>query len=109
MICFAKTLPLLVLDLFEPHISTGKALRIMHTQRRTALRTGPFFVFVFNEFHYADRLYAFQIFQYACSIFGSITLIQMIEAFARELIAVETILKLPLDQIFAVFYPAIYT
>jgi hypothetical protein len=43
--------------LFEPHIPAGKALRLMHTEHRAALRTNPFLVFVFHKIPYANFPY----------------------------------------------------
>jgi hypothetical protein len=60
-----ETLPLRMLYLFVPHISTRKTLRLMHTYHCATLMTGPLFIFIFNEIHDTDFLYANQIFQYA--------------------------------------------
>jgi hypothetical protein len=74
----------------------------MHGKHLTTFRTGPFFILVLDEMVYTEYFDAGEIVYDACSIPGTIALIQVGQACARELVAGEAILKFPFDQLFTV-------
>jgi hypothetical protein len=85
---------------------TRKALRLMHTEHRTAARTCPFLVFILDEFLYANFLNTLEVVYYTRAILGSIALIQVHQACTRKVAAIKAILDFALYHIFAGFNPA---
>jgi hypothetical protein len=89
-----------------PGISTGKAVQFMHTEHRAAAGAGPFLIFIFDKFLYANFLYIQEVVHYARAILGSIALIQMHQARAGKVAAIEAILDFALYHVFAGLDPA---
>jgi radical SAM superfamily enzyme with C-terminal helix-hairpin-helix motif len=74
----------------------------MHAQHRPALWTGPLFIFIFDEMTDPEFLDAQKIIDRARSVIGFIAFVQMDQACARELGAVEAILKSSIYQFLAI-------
>jgi hypothetical protein len=89
-----------------PLVSANKALLYMNAYQLTALKTGPFFLFVSNEMSYAELLYVHEIIDHAHTILGSITLIQVIQPVARKQVTAEAVFDLTLLYLLTVFDPA---
>ena len=80
----------------------------MHAEHGTAVGTGPFLVFVPDEISYADAFNAGQIIDWARPILQRVALIEVCQALAGELVAVEAILASPVCQLLAVLNSARY-
>jgi hypothetical protein len=80
----------------------------MHTKDRAALRTGPFYIFIYDEIIDANFFYAAQIADYTCSILGAVAFIQVLHAWARKFSALVTKLQFPGYHLFAVLNLAGY-
>jgi len=63
----------------------------MNTNQLTALGTGPPFLFVSHEMSYVELLHVHEIVNHTHSIFGSITLIQMIHPVASKPVTAEAV------------------
>jgi hypothetical protein len=74
----------------SPFVS-AKALRFMNTYQLTALRTGPLFLFIFNENSYAELLHLHKVINHTHTILGSIALIQVFEPVARKPVTAEAV------------------
>jgi hypothetical protein len=86
-----------------PFVSAKKALRFMNTYQLAALGTGPLFQFVFNEMSYTEFLYVREILNHTHSILGPVTLIQVIQPVAGEIVTAEAVPGVVLPKLFTVF------
>jgi len=89
-----------------PHMSAEKALWFMHTEKLTALGTGPRCLFVFQEASDAELLYVYEIVDHAYTILGSIAPIQVIQPVARKAVATEAVPEVTLPNLLTVLDPA---
>jgi hypothetical protein len=92
--------------LWTPHISTGKALRFMHTKQRATFGTSPFLFFTFDKIVYSNFPYASKVLDGTGSILRSIPPVQARQACTRKLSAFEAILNSTLYHLFAIPDPA---
>ena len=80
----------------------------MHTEYFTAFRASPPFFFVFNEMPYSEISYFLKIFNHTHAVFGSITLIQMIQSVARKAVTIKAVSDLRVYHLLAVLDSTCY-
>lgn len=78
----------------------------MNTEKLTALRTGPFFLFVSNEMPYPVLPDVLKIVNHTHTILGSIALIQVVQPVARKPVTAEAVPGFALPCLLTVLDPA---
>ena len=89
-------------------MSARKALRFVNTDYFATLGTGPPFLFVSNEMHYAELPDVLEIVKHTHAILGSVPLIQMIQPDAREAVTTEAILDFRVHYLLTVLDSTYY-
>jgi len=82
-------------------------MRLMNAKHHTAPGTGPPYIFIFNEFPDSGFLYVHEILNHAHSVLGSITLIEVVQPVAGEMVTAEAIPGPALRQHLAVLDTAV--
>jgi hypothetical protein len=85
-----------------PLASAGKALRLMNTNRLTALGTGPFLPFHFYEVPDAEISYVCEVLDHTHTILRPIALIQLFKPGAGKAVATEAIVDSAFHYLFTV-------
>src|SRR5512143_2985484 len=94
--------------LLMPRITAVQALRPVHRQHAAAARAGPAIDVHADKAADADALYGEKIVDGAGGVLGPVAFVEVKDALAGEVGALEAILEAPADQLLAVLYAAAY-